>query len=972
MFFKRVVSSFLAVAAVFSLFACLGTTASAASVKIADGNYYITNVKTGNRLALQSNSDKDGASLITDEADSLAVAQVMRVKNSGNNIYIYPAESTTRNFAATDTKSGAKISLSAADGSTAEKFVLSKNSDGTYTIQSAANTKLLLTEANKAVTLNTQNTKDPNTQRWTIEKFILKGAGTDPDGKLPYGIDVSEHQSWQKPINWEAVKAYGVEFAIIRLGYGDDMKSQDDAAFAYNVAECKRLGIPFGVYIYSYAETTRQARSEAAHCIRLLKGINLSYPVYYDLEDPDTTAKCTNAEILAIAKAFEKDVTAAGYQVGFYANTYWWTTKLTDNYYNGFSRWVAQYNDECTYEGAKDMWQYSSEGKIAGIYGDVDMNVLYGLMPKYTYNGKAITPKLAVECDGKTLKEGVDYKISYQNNTNAGIATFTATGIGDYSGKTFKKSFIILPRDIEKASTSASVRVSGKKLTTTVKSTYGGKTLKNGTDYTYSVKAGKNNEYATVTVSGKGNFCGSEQFLVMPKKLSGVKISDITTKKLTISWSKISTASKYRIYRATENDGDYKYLASTKSCTYTDTTVKSGTHYSYRVRAFKSVDGKLYFSDYSSVAKTNTKIGNTSFTLKRNAANDTVTVNIKKISGVTGYDVFQKNESGKYKRIGSTKGTSYVVKNCLPSKTYSFKIRTYKSTASGTIYGTTTAAKAVTMAAMPNTDFKLKRSAKNDNVTVNITPVKNVTGYVIYQMNESGKYKKIGSTTGASYVVKNCLPSKTYSFKIRTYKKTGAGTVYGIKSAAKSTTMAAMPNTDFKLKRSAKNDTVTVNITPVKNVTGYVIYQMNESGKYKKIGSTTGASYVVKNCLPSKTYSFKIRTYKKTGAGTVYGIKSAAKSTTMAALAVPDFTAKYSAKAATVTVTITPEKNITGYMVYQKKSGKYKKVYKGTQPQFILKNAQKGKSYSFLVRTYKTGEYGTVYGKKSEAKSVKS
>lgn len=97
-------------------------------------------------------------------------------------------------------------------------------------------------------------------------------------------IDVSYHQG---VIEWEKVRKAGYH-AILRCGYGDDLTSQDDKQWKRNADECTRLGIPFGVYIYSYAKTTAQAESEARHVLRLVKGYKLSYPVFYDLEEPGT------------------------------------------------------------------------------------------------------------------------------------------------------------------------------------------------------------------------------------------------------------------------------------------------------------------------------------------------------------------------------------------------------------------------------------------------------------------------------------------------------------------------------------------------------------------------------------------------------------------------------------------------------------------------------------------------------------
>lgn len=119
------------------------------------------------------------------------------------------------------------------------------------------------------------------------------------------GIDVSEHNG---NINWDKVKADGVEFAIIRCGYGQNSSSQDDKKWLRNVSECERLGIPYGVYIYSYATNVSRASSEADHVLRLINGHNLSYPVYFDMEDKSTE----NSDLTAIAKTFCNKIKNSG------------------------------------------------------------------------------------------------------------------------------------------------------------------------------------------------------------------------------------------------------------------------------------------------------------------------------------------------------------------------------------------------------------------------------------------------------------------------------------------------------------------------------------------------------------------------------------------------------------------------------------------------------------------------------------
>lgn len=191
------------------------------------------------------------------------------------------------------------------------------------------------------------------------------------------GIDVSQYQG---VIDWQEAKKH-IDFAILRCGYGQDLPGQDDKQFKRNADECTRLDIPFGVYLYSYAKNTADARGEAQHVLRLIKGYKLKYPVYYDLEDEGTTGKQSNQTIAAIAKTFADVLEENNYFVGMYASLYWWKTKLTDPIFVRYTKWIANYASELNYDGTYDMWQYSSTGFVPGIEGDVDLNYCYADFP---------------------------------------------------------------------------------------------------------------------------------------------------------------------------------------------------------------------------------------------------------------------------------------------------------------------------------------------------------------------------------------------------------------------------------------------------------------------------------------------------------------------------------------------------------------------------------------------------------------
>lgn len=187
------------------------------------------------------------------------------------------------------------------------------------------------------------------------------------------GIDVSQ---WNGIIDWQSVKDSGIDYAIIRIGYGDNIPSQDDETAIYNMAECTRLDIPFGVYIYSYATDVSMAQSEAAHVLRMIQGYKLSYPVYFDMEDRSTVSIGTD-NLGTVADTFCSAINSAGYKTVIYSNTYWFNNILISPVFEKYEKWVAQYNDICEYQGSHVMWQYTSSGTVPGISGSVDMNISY-------------------------------------------------------------------------------------------------------------------------------------------------------------------------------------------------------------------------------------------------------------------------------------------------------------------------------------------------------------------------------------------------------------------------------------------------------------------------------------------------------------------------------------------------------------------------------------------------------------------
>ena len=191
------------------------------------------------------------------------------------------------------------------------------------------------------------------------------------------GIDVSHYQG---NINWEKVKPQ-IDFAILRMGLGDDIPSQDDKQFERNYTECVRLGIPFAVYFFSYAINKAKVAKEIAHIKRLLNGKKINAPVYIDVENTKGLdwRTISNAELLSIMQEYNAQLNALGCKMGIYSSrSAFWNEKMTDKWYDGISKWVAEYGDKVNdFNRTYDIWQHTSKGSVNGIEGNVDMNVMY-------------------------------------------------------------------------------------------------------------------------------------------------------------------------------------------------------------------------------------------------------------------------------------------------------------------------------------------------------------------------------------------------------------------------------------------------------------------------------------------------------------------------------------------------------------------------------------------------------------------
>lgn len=200
-----------------------------------------------------------------------------------------------------------------------------------------------------------------------------------------WGIDVSKYNY---PIDWEKVKAAGVQFAILRVSSYKNMKNPNtiykDPYFESFYKGAKAVGLPVGCYFYSQCENEVQAKKEANFVLECIKGKKFEYPIWIDVENIHTLKNTTKTQLTNAVITAMDILEKAGYYTGIYTGKYILRDELNDSKLNKYDKWIAQYSSKCTYTGKYNMWQFGGETnyltnkKVPGVGNDVaDQNYCY-------------------------------------------------------------------------------------------------------------------------------------------------------------------------------------------------------------------------------------------------------------------------------------------------------------------------------------------------------------------------------------------------------------------------------------------------------------------------------------------------------------------------------------------------------------------------------------------------------------------
>lgn len=734
-----------------------------------------------------------------------------------------------------------------------------------------------------------------------------------------YGIDVSYYQG---NIDWKKVKNSGVEFVIIRVGYrgyGSAGTLVEDPRFKTYLDGATKAGLKVGVYFYTQAITTAEAKAEAKFVLDRIKGYSLQMPVYYDIEsvDYDTgrldSAGLSKAQKTALCTAFCDTIIKSGYSAGVYAN-YTWLNYYIDGAGLGkkYPIWLAHYTSNTNYDQRMDMWQYSGSGTVSGISAYTDVNVWYsGKLPLYVSDLISVTNTSTSntfawngtpDATGYEVYQGTspsdpnkkkigDTKNTYFTNSNKSTGTMYKYMVRAYSDASGKRVYgdysevfttCTLPANISKISASArgtSVTISWDKVSkatdyivehyvngawkqvgTTSSLSYKVSGMTQNGVNKFRVKARRN--YSSVYYNGGYTYVNAE-VTDIPSAVTGIRSTSNTSTSNTITWNASTKAEGYEIYQWIGTTDSYKLIGTTTSTKFTNSKKSSGTMYRYKVRAFNNVDGQRIEGAYSSELTTCTLPANVSFSLCSTDV-DSITLNWNKVSKATGYQV-EMYTNGTWKTLSTLSGTSYTASDLSQKTAYRFRVRAIRNYNYINYYGDYTE-KDITIRPA-NTPKGLSSSVNTSSSnTITWESVNGVSGYSVYQwIGTTDSYKKLGDTAYPYYTNSGKSSGTMYTYRVKAYYVSDNVMQYSKPAQVVTCTLPANV-TVTTAKRSGSNISLAWN--KVSKATGYEIY-VKSGSSWKKLTTTSGKSYTAKNLSGTKT--FRIRAYRKYNGVNYYG-----------------------------------------------------------------------------------------------------
>ena len=735
-------------------------------------------------------------------------------------------------------------------------------------------------------------------------------------------IDVSK---WNGEIDWAKVKAQGVNYAFIRVGYRGYSSSGTivlDSSFKENIENAIANDVKVGVYFFTQAISKAEAVKEAEFVISQIKSYDIKLPVVIDIEDSmvaqgDTSrvddAKLTRQQFTDICKGFCDTVEAAGYVPMIYANANWLNTILyTDQLENNYSIWLANYVNKTTYTGQYDYWQYSCEGVMTGVEEDVDLNIVY--LPPLTCPQNVTS---SVSSSGKTvlswdrMKSADGYEIYRLTETSDGIA-YKKIGSAESCSYTLNSG------DYD----------SGGVNTYAIRSYQ----LWDGA-YTYS------------------EFTQDIAVNSVYSKIDGLTASGFSSSSVTLSWNALSGAGAYRVYVQKDSDEAFTLYSTVTSTSCKITGLSSSTRYNFKVCAEIPKNGKTLLSPFSETFYAATATQTPTNLAATQKTESSLTVTWSADSGANIYYIYNYDTSTKkYTRLCTSTANSVTISDLSAGKKYNICVISAIKLDSG-VYKSGISQK-LSVCTKPLSLESISSVSYEKSIRLSWKSCGEDVKYLVYSYDmTTKKYTLLTTTSACSFTHTGLSPKTKYAYKIRVrgsdntdggfcpmhYTYTSVGTVTNLKISKKG------------------SDYLTLGWDKVTSATAYGIYVTNLStGKYQLYATTSANTYTISDIPPGKPYTICVRAYATLEGKNYFGGLSNVVTAAVAPSAVQNLTFDHTgAKENTVALSWTKQSYVTGYQVYRYDSAEKKYVYVTTSAtNSVTAQLESGTDYIFRVRAF--------------------
>jgi fibronectin type 3 domain-containing protein len=491
---------------------------------------------------------------------------------------------------------------------------------------------------------------------------------------------------------------------------------------------------------------------------------------------------------------------------------------------------------------------------------------------KYAYadsqgNFKVVLPFSLMKYEYELELKVSDYKNNNWVTVKVPIIDFVHPGIEDVVPVN-EIDTLVRGSVVDNGST---VKVYVMKGTTNISDTITVDTTGSNSDFSLHIPIQKAGTVLTIVAEDKDGNTSYYDLTVKAAAPTSVKAESSSYNSLKTSWSAVSGASGYEVYRATSTTGTYSLVGTTTSTSFNNLGLTTNKPYYYKIRAYRTVGSTKVYSIYSTIVSAKPVPSAPTSVKAESSSYNSLKTSWSAVSGASGYEVYRATSStGTYSYVGTTTSTSFTNGSLTTNQSYYYKIRAFTTVGTTKVYSIYSAI--VSAKPIPSAPTSVKADSSSYNsIRTSWTAVSGANGYNIYRATSStGTYSYVATTTSTNFNNTGLTTNQSYYYKIKAYSSVGTTKVYSNFSTVVNAKPIPSVPANFKVTRLSSTS-IKLTWSAVSGASGYEVYRSTSStGTYSLIKSTTSLYFTNSSLITGRTYYYKLRAYRTVGTTKVY------------------------------------------------------------------------------------------------------